>query len=70
MDEWLSVEEVLPNSDGYEALVSMRRSTHMTCSDRQVTATAIWLDGRWVSVDPIGEVTHWLPLPDPPVLAD
>ena len=51
--KWISVEERLPKED--EAVLTWgKHKTHLLD----------WLhDGRWCC---FGEVTHWMPLPEPP----
>ena len=69
---WHSVSEVAPITDGYKALVSVRRSKGFVSGDEafiSVRTTAVWVRGRWVTDRAGDEVTHWMALPEVP-LAD
>jgi hypothetical protein len=56
--KWISVEERLPRS-GDTVLVYYRRGDYRG-------ADIMRYIGRWLTVDPLVEVTHWMPLPEPP----
>ena len=72
MQCWFPVSEVAPQSNGYQALVTARRPKGLVAGDAFVTVqtTATWIQGRWVTNHDGDEVTHWMPLPDTPTLAD
>lgn len=61
MSEWISVEERLPSNE-----------TRVLIMHGDVVATGVWSGLSWsaFSIDrPINiyrEVTHWMPLPEPP----
>ena len=62
VQEWISVKDRLPEA-GTKALCYLKRGEYWTavwddCGDD------LWSDGEaWCSN---GEVTHWMPLPEPP----
>lgn len=55
---WISVRERLPKI-GDNVLVFYRRANEYGVDIMRFV-------GRWVKVDPLIEVTHWQPLPEPP----
>jgi Protein of unknown function (DUF551). len=56
--KWISVKERLPEI-GDIVLVYYRRGDYRG-------ADIMRYIGRWLTVDPLVEVTHWMPLPEPP----
>ena len=70
--QWHSVDDALPISNGYKALVTVRRCKGLVAdADPYVSiqTTAIWVQGRWLTEQEGDEVTHWVALPEIP-LAD
>lgn len=66
---WHSVAEVAPTTDGYKALVSVRRCKGFVSGDDAfvpLQTTAIWVQGRWITEKQGDVVTHWMPLPEEP----
>ena len=67
-NEWVSVEERLPEI-GTEVLIcdifDTRNYMDVWSLEDDEDGDAVWEDknGNWYSVD---EVTHWMPLPEPP----
>lgn len=59
---WISVDDELPNSDGYY-LVFIDNNI-----DIKTVTTCHWVHNNKSFVDVIGfpPVTHWMPLPEPP----
>lgn len=62
-DGWISVEERLPDDDGNLVLVSGGVAYCNHNQGRWMTVTAADWPGRPI----VWEVTHWQPLPAPPV---
>ena len=57
MAEWISVKERLP-LDGEDVLVWEAQGFAFVDSQR---------NGKWkICDDALGNITHWIPLPDPP----
>ena len=66
MSEWISVEERLPEADG-EYLV-LKRHNYRKDDGYMAQEVALFLrtrDPEWV-VGNLVEVTHWMPLSEPP----
>jgi hypothetical protein len=62
MSEWISVKDRLPAN---------RTSVLVWCPERRNKYTAYWADGEWTHFAGFfsfveEEVTHWMPLPEPP----
>jgi hypothetical protein len=57
--QWISVKERLPKS-GDTVLVYYRRGEY------RGTYILRYIGGLWLIFDPLIEVTHWMPLPEPP----
>ena len=60
--KWISVEKRMPN-DNTLNIVFMRRSGKWGFCTFKI---AIWFDGKWDGPLYPWEVTHWMPLPEPP----
>ena len=60
--EWISVEERLPEKDKDVMCYSNKNGGHMFFGYRG------WISGEWMEGGSlhIGDVTHWMPLPDAP----
>ena len=62
MSEWISVEDRFPDSKWVWVLACQSRNG--------IIKTARFTDGDWRTgpseMDFIAEVTHWMPLPEPP----
>ena len=57
MSEWISVEDRLPESGG----------RYLVILNNGQLCIAIWVAAYWaIGVDTISNVTHWMPLPEPP----
>ncbi len=56
MSEWISAKDRLPESEG----------DYLCAFDDGFIATASWIDCDWELWADSGEVTHWMPLPEPP----
>lgn len=73
-DAWISVKSRMPIDDGYTGHVLVARTIHYDCQfgDRDVTMAYVsengWAwDHKTMPVLHDGEeVTHWMPIPDPP----
>ena len=56
---------------GYSALVVIRRPVEgmVSSTDPNVSrqTTGMWIAGKWHTDEP-GEVTHWMPLPEVPLV--
>ncbi len=61
MLEWISVNDRLPKCDKYgEAYV-------LVCMDDEFIATTTYVENDGFELwEDSGEVTHWMPLPEPP----
>ncbi len=59
MSEWISVKDRLPESDDY--VLCYRDS----CGLSSRIMVGFYLRGKW-TCGAIGNVTHWMPLPEPP----
>ena len=59
---WISVEERLPEKDKDVMCYSNKNGGHMFFGYRG------WISGEWMEGGSlhIGDVTHWMPLPDAP----
>lgn len=63
MSEWISVKDRLPKQKGILYIVCR------TIKPYRIVFAAIW-DGVWLSVAkraPLEYITHWMPMPEPPV---
>ena len=60
MNEWIACEERLPSDTMDTLLVFVERKWE----DSGITL-GCYYDGRW-DMDATGDVTHWMPLPEPP----
>jgi len=63
MTEWISVNDKLPN-DGEHVLIYSRKSIYIKLYENN-----IFYDGDTYCYCPVGlieEVSHWMPLPEPP----
>lgn len=60
--KWISVKDRLPN-DNTLNIVFMRRSGNYGFCTFKIAA---WVDGKWNGPCFPWEVTHWMPLPEPP----
>lgn len=58
--EWIDVNEQLPPNTLNTLLVFVGRAHE----DSGITL-GCYYDGRW-DMDAVGDVTHWMPLPEPP----
>lgn len=70
MSEWISVKDALPDSDYPTLLVSLSARVEKSHSGQVLVDTdAFYTDDGvfrfWGGVDEY-EVTHWMPLPEPP----
>lgn len=68
MSEWISVEDGLPDYN-YEVLVLKSNGLIVVMSyhapfDFGKRKFHWWAFGKWI--DQHSQVTHWMPLPDPP----
>ncbi|MDD6937461.1 MAG: DUF551 domain-containing protein [Clostridiales bacterium] len=62
---WISVEERLPEQNG----IYLAHVVHRYCkidSYWRVCIEYFGIEGTWDSLADIYEVTHWMPLPEPP----
>lgn len=53
---WIPVSERMPDEDG----------DYLCAFDDGFLCTASFLDGDWGLWADAGEVTHWMPMPEPP----
>lgn len=62
MSKWIPVEERLPEKDKYCFCYSIKYGGYMFIGYRG------WYSGEWMEGGTmhIGDVTHWMPLPEPP----
>ena len=66
LPQWISVEERLPESCG----TYIAHIVHRYCkvdSYSRVCIEYFDADNTWASLHDVYEVTHWMPLPEPPV---
>lgn len=72
--EWINVKDSLPADRGYTGHVLVARTLHYDpqFGDRDVTMGYLSLDGWQNDRGPLlrdgEEVTHWMPIPEPPTL--
>lgn len=58
-EQWISVEDELPKKEnGY------------LVSDGTGVLFGYWVDGFWMPSELSGDITHWMPLPNPPKKGD
>lgn len=60
MDKWISVHEKLPLQEGVDFLIT---------DAKIVTTATFWVIGgkaAWMAPASISNITHWMPLPEPP----
>lgn len=56
VQEWVSVDDRLPkNSDNV-----------LVCHNNGLVTTNAWLGANWWFKNERNQITHWMPLPDPP----
>jgi len=67
MDDWISIEERLPEV-GEEVIVNYPGG--VTCNKFRGKMPNGSLDWRRFIIDAEGEVTHWRPLPEPPKVTE
>lgn len=66
MDKWVSIDERLPDKEGYYVVF---HQWHVQDVNRHCEFTGTSADVTWYSeLSGFGDdaVTHWLPLPEPP----
>lgn len=61
MDKWISVEDRLPDDYGPTEFIVSRTWRNGIRS----VGTRTWSFNRFLG-DPLNDITHWMPLPDPP----
>lgn len=64
MAEWISVKERLPEKCEDVLCLSNKYGGHIFCGYRGFTSGA-WMEKENGSLH-TGDVTHWMPLPEPP----
>ena len=67
--KWISVEERLPEQNG----IYLAHVVHRYCkidSYWRVCIEYFGIEGTWDSLADIYEVTHWMPLPEPPEVSE
>ena len=58
--EWISVEERLPEAEGWYLTFNEASPSGFSNVDK-------WMPGRWIIAESnMVHVTHWMPLPEPP----
>lgn len=67
MAEWISVKDRLPDGPRF-VLVYVRHPAVSTFSAWSCIMTDTWLGDKWAenADSEAHEVTHWMPLPEPP----
>ena len=63
--KWISVKERLPEEHG----IYLAHIVHRYCKIDSYSRVAVEYfsrDGKWDSLPDLYEVTHWMPLPEPP----
>jgi len=69
MSKWISVEDRLPDTD-INVIFICKRHNEICVGERDKYLENMWLD--YLQIDSDGdpmdeyEVTHWMPLPEPP----
>ena len=61
MPKWISVEERLPGAKGPYLVCG----EHWIAGAKTITTICFWWGDRW-DRDGVFEITHWMPLPEPP----
>lgn len=61
MPRWISVEDRLPEAKELYLVCG----NHWIAGSRPIITTALWLGDRW-DRDSLFEITHWMPMPEPP----
>ena len=72
MSDWISVKDRLPQKDDYRYIWAVSRHfiAVLVYSDREISlGMYLSVSNKWVdnNGDVIDFVTHWMPLPEPPV---
>ena len=79
---WISVKDRLPESSGLKVIVSAKTTPESALQTKAVFVAFLgYGDGKWYTPDvdfmasaktgndnvhPVWEITHWMPLPEPP----
>lgn len=65
MDEWISVKDKTPNEDDIVLIYSAFADIQLLGAWNNSKQQFEYIDGECYGM-PIREVTHWMPLPEPP----
>lgn len=63
---WISVKERLPECFNQHGKDYSSNFVLVYDVYKEVSITCLWNDKKWGEYDAFYEVTHWMPLPEPP----